>query len=152
MEKNGDYVQLNSPSSLEAINQVLQERPFARESFDNAEAVFHYLSILVDLYEGPYRFVGSSTSLGVLGPEGIAEWSGGSTEKEALLRELCRDPQFVFDANNWVVSFNVFEADGRVEQWQVAGEFSTATQSNKIHKIARRIVKKRGTFAYAAWG
>jgi hypothetical protein len=152
LENNGDYVQVNSPSSLGTLNEILQERRFAREEFVHAEAVFHSLGIVVDLYEGAYRSIGSSTFLGVLGPEGIAEWSRGSKKKEITLRESCRDPQFAFRGNNWIATFNVFEPDGRVEKWKVEGEFCTATQSNRVQKIERRVVKKRGTFAYAAWG
>lgn len=152
LERHDDYIQLNTPASLNEINVVLRDRRFPREAFGNAESVFHYLSVLVDLYEGPHRFIGSSTFLGVLGPDGMAEWSRGSKKKDITLRELCRDAHFVFEGSNWVVRFHVFEPDGRVEQWQVAGEFNAATQSNAIHKIARRVVQKRGTFAFAAWG
>ena len=105
------------------------------------------------LYEGAVSPIGSSAFLRALGgPEGVAEWSRHSKKREVALREVCRDPQFVFDGDTWVVTFNVFRPDGGVDQWKVAGEFSPATQSNAIHKMDKSVLKKRGTFAYMMIG
>lgn len=153
MESNGDYVQMNLPSGISAINEVLRDYRFTRQDFADAESVYHFLETVVLLYEGEGRPIGSSVFLGTLGgPEGVARWSRHSKKIETALREVCRDPQFAFDGDTWVVRFNVFRPDGGVDQWRVEGEFSPATQSNAIRKAERHVLKKRGTFAYMMIG
>ncbi len=152
-ENNAHYIQMNSPSGITAINEVLRDYRFTRQGFADAESVYHFLETVVLLYEGEGRFIGSSVFLGVLGgPEGIALWSRHSKKIETALRGVCRDPRFVFDGDTWVVTFNVFRPDGGVDQWRVEGEFSPATHSNAIHKMDTNVLKKRGTFAYMMIG
>jgi hypothetical protein len=153
MENNGDYIQMNSRSGVSAINEVLRDYRFTRQGFADAESVYHFLETVVLLYEGEGRPIGSSVFLGTLGgPEGVARWSRHSKKIETALREVCRDPQFIFEGDAWVVTFNVLRPDGGVDQWKVEGEFSPATQSNAIRKMDKRALKKHGTFAYMMIG
>jgi hypothetical protein len=153
MEKDGDFLQMNTSSGTSAINEVLRDYRFTRQGFADAESVYHFLETVVLLYEGEGRFIGSSLFLGTLGgPEGVARWSRHSKKREVALREVCRDPWFLFDGDTWVVTFNVFRPDGGVDQWRVGGEFSPATQSNAVHKMDKNVLRKRGTFAYMMIG
>jgi hypothetical protein len=82
----------------------------------------------------------------------VSNWARDNKKTEKALRELCRDPVFTFDGNHWTVEFNVLEPNGGADRWHVTGEFRPDTQSSRIDTIKRRVLKKKGTFAYEMWG
>lgn len=142
--KKGDY---------SVLNEILSEYTFARREFNDPEEVDYFLGLLVSLWEGPDRYIGSSVLIRVLEAcEEIEGWLRGRENDEAVFRYLCRDPVFVFDQDRWTVVWNVFRVDGRVEQWCAVGQFDDKTQTNRIQSIAKRILKRPGTFTSAMMG
>ncbi len=151
VEKGRDYIQINSGLKIELLNEILQEYPITRQDMNRAGSTRHFLEFVVGLCDGPGRTVGSSNFLRNLGSR-VSHWARNDKKTEMALRELCHDPQFVFDGNHWVVEFNVLNPDGGAVRWRVSGEFCPETQSNSIDTIERHVLKKKGTFAYTMYG
>ena len=154
LETDGDYVQVNCPSGIPALNEILSEYTFTREDFDNREKVHDFLE-QIEHYYGKVggSCVGSSIFLETDAQEEVrADWLQGREKNEAVFKSLCKDPHFKFEGNKWSVTFNVFEADGSVDKWEVTGEYDTETQSNKIYTIDISRLKRKGTFYYPIAG
>ena len=148
-----DYLQLNCPSGIPAINKILVKYSFQQKDFDNPEKVDSFLKLLVGYYAGGRLIVGSSVFL-----EGYAKnerrdgWLQGREKSEEVFKSLCKDPVFEFEGNNWKVVFNVFKPDGSVDKWVVKGEYVASTKSNKVHTIDISRLKREGTFSYPLFG
>ena len=119
-----DLTKSASPAQLFVINESLKDYRFIREDFDDPDRVWSFLQRLVGLYyQVPHLLIGSSVTLWQMERDGdLSTWLGGKEKSEAVLRELCQDPKFVFEGNKWKVIFNVFKPDGSVDKSEVVGE------------------------------
>lgn len=156
LETDGDYIQINCPSGIPALNEILSEYTFAKEDFDDRKKT-HYFLEEIEHYYGAVggSCVASSVFLETDARKEMgdrADWLQGKEKNEAVLVRLCKDPRFEFEGNKWRVTFNVFEPDGSVDKWEVTGEYDPGTQSNKIHTIDVSRLKRRGTFFYPVAG
>ncbi len=153
LHRAGEYVRVNPPGDCSVMNEILSQFTFARAEFRDPDKVDSFLGLIVSLWQGPDRYIGSSVLIRVLeNSDGIDGWLGGREKDERVLLDLCEDPEFTFEQNDWTVVFNVFRANGSVDRWRVAGEFNAATQSNKMDRIAIRALKRPGTFDSAMMG
>lgn len=151
MERGGTYVQVDSGSELIAINEILAEYEFTRRDFDIPQKVDSFLGDVAMFHDGPIGFViGSSFRLRIMGP--LEDWLRGSEKSEAALRELCKDPEFVFDHDVWTVVFNLIRSDGALERWRVVGEHDQRANTNTIWGIRIVPVRPPGTFTYPLFG
>lgn len=147
MDIDGQYVRLDSGAELVAINKLLKEYTFGREELNNPQSVFQFLGQITFLHRGAGLIPGSSFALKTMGR--ISDWLHGTADNEADLRELCEDPEFVFEGSTWTVVFNVIKRDGGVDEWTVVGELSRDSNSNEILGIDIKDILPRGTFSYA---
>lgn len=136
-----------SPPDLSIINESLKSYMFVRQDFEDPEKVWPFLQTLVGLYYGsPHHLIGSSVTLRSIERGDISSWLRGREKSEAVFRELCLDPQFLFEGNKWKVLFNVFKPDGSVDKWEVVGEHDPENEYNHIEKIETNTLKPKGTF------
>jgi enterochelin esterase-like enzyme len=151
VEKETDYIQINSGLRIELLNEILREHRIPREDMDQPWPTRRYLELTVGLCDGTGRCIGSRNFLRNLG-SGVSHWTRGSKTAERALRKLCRDPQFVFDGNRWTVEFDVLKPDGGADRWHVTGEFHPETQSNSIDTIKINVLHGPGAFAHMSYG
>jgi hypothetical protein len=143
LEKDGDYIHLNSQAELVGINAVVTEDRFTRADFNDPEKVHSLLARIAGLHQGVRHCPGSSVAL----RRGLDSWWLRGTEKDgAVLRELCEDPVFAFEGNTWTVVFNNFKADGAVDRWRVIGDHDPQRNRNEILNIEVAPLKPPGTF------
>lgn len=134
--KSGEDDVMNvSAKELSVINNNLKDYMFINQHFDEPDRVCPFLQELVALHYNSYLLVGSSETLRLMERGDISSWLRGKEKSKAVLRELCSDPQFVFEGNKWKVAFNVFKKDGGVDQWQVVGEHYPPKKYNQVEKI-----------------
>ncbi len=76
------------------------------------------------------------------------EWLRGSEKSVAVLKDLCKDPQFMFQEDTWTVVFNIFTFDGSVDRWKVIGEHDPKANKNQILNIDVAPLKPAGTFSW----
>lgn len=151
LEREGVYVHVDSGSELIAINEILMEYKFTRQDFDSPQSVDSFLAEVIALQQGSIGLTPGS-SFGLRGMGLLDEWLRGTEKDEAVLRELCEDPEFVFDGDVWTVVFNVFRPDGAVDRWRVVGEHDSRANVNEIWGIRVAPLKPPGTFSYALIG
>ena len=149
MEKEGKYVHVNSGSELVAINEILSEYQMAQPDFVDARG-FHFLHEVATLHDRSGLMFLATSALEGLGP--LEFWLRGTEKDEAVLRALCREPEFVFEGNTWTVVFNMIRPDGAVDQWTVIGEHDPHADRSEIWKIDVTPLKPPGTFSYAMIG
>jgi len=154
MRMGDTYVQINSPSGIGALSDLLGEYRFTRGDFADPEEVHWFLHEVLALYGNSRGAqVGSSVMLRITERDGgVALWLEGTEKSEAAFLELCRDPEFSFDGNQWDVGFHVFQQGGSVERWEVKGEFDSENECNRIHAIDITLVKPEGTFYHEIMG
>jgi hypothetical protein len=151
LERDGTYVQVDSGSELIAINEILMEHKFTRQDFDNPQSVETFLDKILWLHSGtPGLITCSSLAFERMRPP--EDWLRGVEKDKAILRELCKDPEFAFDGAVWTVVFNVIRSDGAVDRWRVVGEHDPQTNTNEIWGIRSRPFKLPGTFSYPIFG
>lgn len=147
LEKDGDYVYLNSGAELLGINEIIAEQRFTRQDFNDPDKVDSLLSETARLHGRMAHIPGSSVILRTT--RGNDSWWLHGTEKDAaVLRELSKDPQFVFDGNFWNVTVNMFKADGSVDRWKVVGEHDPQVNRNQILNIEIAPLKPARTFSW----
>jgi len=137
---------------LVVINQSLKDYRFLRNHFDETESSCSFLGELVALHYNSYLLVGSSETLRLMERGDISSWLRAKEKKEAVLRKLCSDPQFVLEGNKWMVVFNVFKKDGGVDKWEVVGKHDPDNKYNQVEKIKISILKPKGTFSWPLMG
>ena len=147
----GDVIDLSAPE-LSVINNSLNDYTFIKQYFDEPERVESFLQELVALHYNSYLLVGSSGTLRLMERGDISSWLRAKEKREAVLRELCSDPQFVFEGNKWKVVFNVFKKDGSVDKWEVVGEHYPEKRYNQVEKVEIRTLKPKGTFSWPLMG
>ena len=151
LERDGSYVQVDSGSELIAINEILIEHKFTRHDFDNPQSVDSFLREIIWLHSGtPGLTPCSSHAFERMRPP--EDWLRGTEKDEAVLRELCEDPEFAFDGDVWTVVFNVIRSDGAVDRWRVVGEHDPLTNTNEIWAIRSISFKPPRTFSYPLYG
>jgi hypothetical protein len=150
MEKDGHYLRLDASAELIGINEVLREYPFTRKDFDDPCAVSRFLGEVIRLRMGNLRIIptGSRTLPGAAAYGYVDSWLQGTEKSEAVLRELCRDPELHFEGNKWKVTFNTFNPGGSVDQWKLIGRHDPQANANEILQIEVTRIKPMGTFSY----
>ncbi len=151
LEKDGDYVYVNSQAELLGINEILRESKFTRQDFSSPRGVDSLLTEIAGLHQGPRHCPGSSVMLKMTMGEDSA-WLRGTEKSEAVLHELAKDPEFSFEGNTWTVVFNVFKADGGVDRWKVIGEHDPEANRNQVLNIEVTPLKPAGTFSWPFLG
>jgi hypothetical protein len=149
MEKEGKYIHVNSGSELIAINEILSEYKLTRRDFVEPKR-FRFLHEVATLHDMSGLMFLATSALKGMGP--LEFWLRGTEKDEAVLRALCRDPEFVFEGNTWTVIFNMIRPDGAVDQWTVIGEHDPRAERSEIWKIEVTPLKPPGTFSYAMIG
>jgi hypothetical protein len=147
IEKDGGYIRLNSGAELTGINLVLRGFRFTRQDFDRPSAVCKFLMAVMFCYEGSIR--APCTTFAVDGlVRDPSEWLKGTKQTEAQLRELCRDPAFLFEGDRWSITFSAFRPDGGVDKWRFVGRHDPASNVNRILRIDVSDAQPPGTFRY----
>ena len=141
-----------SAQELAVINESLKDYVFIKQDFDDPERIESFLPELVSLHYNSYLLVGSSGTMRLMERNDISSWLRAKEKSEVVLRELCSDPQFVFEGNKWKVTFNVFKKDGGVDKWQVVGKHDPENEYNQIDKIEIITLKPKGTFSWPLMG
>lgn len=150
LEKDAQYVRLDSGSELVGINLVLKDYRFGREDFNNAQRVHQFLDEITFLHRGSRMTPCSSFALRTMGD--LGDWLRGTEQSIAVLWDLCEDPEFVFEGDTWTVVFNTINADGSADEWTVIGEHHAETTSNEILRIDVENVLPVGSFSWAFIG
>jgi hypothetical protein len=138
MEKDGHYVRVDNGIRLPLLNEVLSDYRLTRRDFDDPNKTEAYLFWLL-VFHSPSR----GECLGSLCPNG--DPIRGKENSEAVLRELHRDPQFVFKGNNWTTTFNTFTMNGAVNRWDVAGRHDPTSNSIEIVRTKISPLRPPGT-------
>jgi len=149
MVADGGYIHVNSRAELLAINEILREHAFTRRDFNDIQKVDLFLSEVMFLHHGPSLVPGSSLMLRMTD---ASRWLRGTEKNEAILRELCEDPQFSFEGEVWSVVFNAFKPDGSVDQWKIVGEHHPEENINQILGVEVIPLKPPGTFSNPLMG
>jgi uncharacterized ubiquitin-like protein YukD len=151
MERNGTYIQVDSGAELIATNEILTEYSFTRQDFDHPQRACSFLDEVTALQRDSAGIIlGSGFGDKVMGP--LEYWLGREEKDEAVLRNLCRDPEFTFDGDVWTAVFNMIKPDGGVDRWRVVGEHDSQANINEIWGIRVVPLKPPGTFSYALLG
>jgi len=135
-----------SAQELAVINNSLIDYMFLKRHFDEPDRVWAFLQELAVLHYDSYPFVASGGTLWLVKQNEISSWLKAKEKSEDVFRELCPDPQFMFEGNQWKVVFNVFKKDGSVDKWQVEGEHYPPKKYNQVEKIEITTLKPPGTF------
>jgi hypothetical protein len=147
LEKDGDYIYVNSGAELVGINEILGESKFTRQDFNDSGKADDLLSEISGLHQGGGRCPASSHTLrNTMGHD--EEWLHGTEKSVAVLKDLFKDPQFVFEGDTWTVVFNVFKFDGSVDRWKVIGEHDANANKNQILNIEITPLKPARTFSW----
>jgi len=146
-----DVTDMSGPE-LAVINSSLKDYMFTKQHFNDPEEIEGFLLELEALHYNSYLLVGSSRTLRLMEQGDISSWLRAKEKSEAVLKELCSDPQFVFEGNKWKVTFNVFKKDGGVDKWQVVGEHLPEKKYNQVEKIEIMTLKPKGTFSWPLMG
>ena len=141
-----------SAQDMDVINESLRDYMFSKQDFNEPNSVWAFLQELAALHYDSYPLVGSGGTLWSIKRDDISSWLRAKEKSEAVFRELCSDPQFVFEGNKWIVVFNVFKKDGGVDKWEVVGEHDPDNKYNQVEKVEISILKPKGTFSWPLMG
>jgi hypothetical protein len=136
-----------SAQELAGINNNLIDYMFLKRHFDEPDRIWAFLQELAVLHYDSFPFVASRGTLWTVRPDDISSWLNAKEKNEKAFKELCSDPQFIFEENKWKVVFNVFKKDGSVDKWQVEGEHYPQKRYNQVQKIKITTLRAPGTFS-----
>jgi hypothetical protein len=137
---------MKPPPDISTINESLKDYRFTRQDFNEPQEFDSFLHKLVVLYyDAPAHLVCSSIAWRMI-ENGVDSWLQGAEKSEAVLKKLCRDPEFMFEGNKWIVVFNVLKPDGSVDKWKAVGEHDPENNTNRIEKIEVAALRPKGTF------
>jgi hypothetical protein len=150
------YFHADSGEILASINQVFRLVGLKRDTLDKKCRVWEVLDEVCDssvklIHPGPpyQHLIGRVASVGSAScgvpPE---DWLGGTEESLAIATELTRDPEFVFKGNDWTVVLNVFNRDGSVDRWRLAGSLEPGTDLMLAERIDIAHLKPPGSFVF----
>ncbi len=146
MERNGQYVRLDSGAELLGINEVLSDFTFTRSDFSDPGRLVRFLSEVMFSHHGPEGTVAS----GSLQRMGWLElWLRGNEKDESVLKKLCEAAEVEFDGDVWRVVFNTIRRDGGADQWELTGRHDPDGKKNEIWNIEVTPIKPPGTFSWA---
>jgi hypothetical protein len=150
MEREGHYLRLDSRAELVGINELLREYRFTRQDFQDPQATFDLFGDIATLHGVSRGMPACSFALTMMtdSETGLQLWLHGTETDEGVIKELCRDPEFVFQGHKWEVSFNLFLPDGRVDQWRLVGKHDPQANANEILRIDVTTIKPPGTLSY----
>ena len=150
LQRQNGYIQLNCPSGMSGINEILATYRFERADFGDPLKVLLFLR-LVKLYDNglPSDFGQTRALMNILRNDyRLNTWLGGTEKDEGVFKRLYRDPQILLEGNEWTIIYNVFKFNGGVDQWRLSGAHDPVMHTNQIQSIDIRPLKPKGTFCH----